>query len=138
MTLKERIIKECKHRDIKKELESVRDEKSDKINDVFFGLCEHLRDNVDLHDVDCSTYAKIFQAIEDKHIDISKIIKPYDYQTFKKEMLMEPIQLPMDIGKKPDKIYDLRNEDDYIEYMEKWERERNRNENRIESYKKTK
>lgn len=66
MTLKERVMKECGHRDIKKELEEARKGEDYKLSIKVLDVCEYLDTCMDLHDIDCSSYEKVFDLIEKK------------------------------------------------------------------------
>lgn len=121
MTLKERLYEESKHWHIKEELDEFRKNKTEgyKMCETFDDICDHLGKTMDLSDIYFPDYASVFDFIEKNNINISNMIKPYEYDYFKKKVLAEPvIMLPM-IGKKPDKVYDLTNRDDYEEYWKK-------------------
>ena len=119
MTLKERVMKECGHRDIKKELEEARKGEDYKLSIKVLDVCEYLDTCMDLHDIDCSSYEKVFDLIEKNNIDISNMIKPYEYNDFKTTVLSDNVRMTTGIGKRPDRIYDLNNEEDRIEYIKK-------------------
>lgn len=118
MTLKERLYKERKHWHIKEELEEFEKNKTEgyKMCEKFDDICYHLEKTMDLSEIYFPDYISVFTFIERNDIDISNMIKPYDYDYFKKKVLAEPVIMPPMIGKKPNKVYDFTNIDDYEEY----------------------
>lgn len=87
--------------------------------DKFLQVCERLQERVDLSGIYCSTYSKVFELVENKNVDISDIVSDTEYTDFKQALLEDKVQNCPQLGKKPDKIYDLRNPEDYAAYMEK-------------------
>lgn len=118
MTLKERLYEERKHWHIKEELDKVRknETEDDKIRHQFYQVCAYLNQTVDLSDVSLPDYKSVFQFIEKHNIDISNVIKPYEYDVFKSHVVSQKMVVLPCIGKRPEKMYNLDNRDDYIEY----------------------
>lgn len=95
---------------------STRDDISDEMYAEFQQICHKLEDNVDLKEICCDTYADVFSLIETHSINISDIIHPDKYEQLKQVMLNSKAQCCRPIGKKPEKIYNLDNKDEYIAY----------------------
>lgn len=117
MTIEDRILKRNTvfPRSRKEREESLDGQRYDK----FLQICERLQERVDLSSIYCSTYSKVFELVENKNVDISDIVSDAEYADFKQALLEDKVQNCPQLGKKPDKTYDLRNPEDYAAYMEK-------------------
>jgi hypothetical protein len=126
MGLKEKVIAQSKrdleieHRNRIKNAKHY--EERAKKRKIFWAICERLTNRIDLSDIECYTYAKVFELIEINHIDISDILHGYDYDEFKNELLQSNIQFCPNLGKEPERIYDFHNIDDVLEYEKKYGR----------------
>lgn len=112
MTLKER-----KHWHIKEELEKTEKSEGYKQLDIFYDVCERVAEKVNVTNIKCDTYEVVFELIEKNNVDISDIIVPYTYAEYKKAILESMVRIPPHIGKKPDKVYDPNDPDDYEAIM---------------------
>ena len=116
MTLKERILN-SKPSITKEDLEIQRNSEDAKRYDDFLKICKRLQNQINLSDIYCSTYDKVFELIEEYKIEISDIVPKEKYSQYKKLMLESGAQLCPTLGKDPDKIYDFSKEEDRLEYM---------------------
>lgn len=83
----------------------------------FLQICDRLQKTVDLSDIYCSTYEKVFELIEQHHVDITDIISENEYGNFKDAMLKSRVRCCPTLGKDPERIYDLNNGKDRLDYM---------------------
>ena len=83
----------------------------------FLQICNRLQKTVDLSDIYCSTYEKVFELIEQHHVDITDIVPENEYGNFKDTMLKSRVRCCPTLGKDPERIYDLNNKQDRLDYM---------------------
>lgn len=117
MTLKEQLLN--KRPPISKEkLDEVKNSKHSKQYKKFLYICNRLDSTVDLSNDYCNNCKDVFSLVEKYNVDISDIVPKNEYERYKEYMINYPVQIIPTMGKKPDRIYDLSNVDDYIDYTD--------------------
>lgn len=117
MTLKERLLsmpQSVTKEEFEKELMS----EDIKNYNIFLKICERLEEYIIGEDVSYGTYKEIFDAIEDRNIDISNIVSNKQYDAFKRYILSQKVQCCPTVGKQKTPKYDLSNEEGRLRFID--------------------
>ena len=115
MTLKEKILNR-KRTITKQDRDNYLQTKDAKDYDLFLNICERVVATIDCSKLKCDTYSEVFDIIDTYHISVFDIVSEQEWNDFKNSMLNSKTQCCPTLGREPNKIYDLTNVEDYMEY----------------------